>query len=186
MNTPNQRFAATLLLLVMALIPSGAEADSKSVIAEMPLQIEAINAPFDMPQFTVPTFPHKTFSIVDFGAVEGGEVKNTKAIAKAIAAANKAGGGRVLIPAGKWLTGAIHLKSDVNLHFDKDALLLFSKDLKDFLPAVLSRHEGLDCYKPAALIYAINCSNIAITGKGTLHGQGKAWNLRGGRTGRWS
>ncbi len=157
-------------------------ADDFSITSQAPHEIAPIRAPFDMPQFKRPVFPDRTFDIRDYGAVEGGKVKNTTAIKKAIAAANKAGGGKVLIPAGKWLTGAIHLKSNVNLHLDKDALVLFSQELKDYLPAVFSRHEGMECYKPSGLIYARGCENIAITGEGRLHGQGKPW--WGSREGR--
>ena len=146
-----------------------------SVVDRAPASIAPIKAPFAMPQFRRPVFPDRSFDIRDYGAVEGGQVKNTRALRKAIKAVNKAGGGRVLIPKGTWLTGAIHLKSNVNLHLAKEALVLFSNDLKDYLPAVFSRHEGMECYKPSGLIYARDCDNIAITGKGQLHGQGKPW-----------
>jgi len=147
----------------------------KSVIDMAPANIEPINAPFDMPKFKRPEFPDRIFNIKDYGAVEGGNVLNRKAINKAIKAASKAGGGKVVVPAGKWLTGAIELKSNVNLHLDKDAVVLFSDKLKDYLPGVFSRHEGMECIKPSGLIYAYECENIAITGKGKMHGQGKAW-----------
>lgn len=150
-------------------------ATESSVIDSAPPTIAPVLAPFDMPQFTRPVFPDRTFNIRDYGAVEGGKVKNTRAINSAIVAANKAGGGRVLIPEGTWLTGAIHLKSHVNLHLSDKALVLFNPELKDYLPAVFSRHEGMECYKPSGLIYALECENIAITGKGRLHGQGKPW-----------
>jgi polygalacturonase len=147
----------------------------RSIVDLAPETIAPIKAPFDMPQFARPIFPGRTFNIREYGAVEGGQVKNTRAINRAIVAASKSGGGRVLIPNGTWLTGAIHLKSHVNLHLADDALVLFSQELKDYLPAVFSRHEGMECYKPSGLIYALECENIAITGKGQLHGQGKPW-----------
>jgi polygalacturonase len=149
--------------------------DDPSVTENAPHEIAPIEAPFPMPQFKRPQFPDRVFDIRDFGAVEGGKVKNTDAIKKAIAAANEAGGGKALIPSGKWLTGAIHLESNVNLHVAKGAEVLFSQELKDYLPAVFSRHEGMECYKPSGLIYARRCENIAITGEGRLHGQGKPW-----------
>ncbi len=71
-------------------------------------------------------FPEQDFSIVDYGAVKGGETVNTEAIAKAIAACNKAGGGRVVIPEGEWLTGPVHFKSNVNLHLEENAILRFT------------------------------------------------------------
>ncbi len=171
----------TLSIVLAAIVAVGfmsasARGNDETAVASMaPLEIEPIDAPFDMPQFKRPTFPDRTFDIRDFGAVEGGTVKNTGAIKKAIHAASKSGGGTVLVPAGKWLTGAIHLENNVNLHLEKGAVILFSQELKDYLPAVFSRHEGLECYKPAGLIYARGCNNIAVTGEGTLNGQGEPW-----------
>lgn len=165
--------AAAILLLSLTAIPFAGHA--KSIVDQMPREIEPINAPFEMPQFERPTFPDSDFSIADFGAIEGGKTLNTEAIKQAIGAANQAGGGRVIVPAGVWLTGAIHLKSNVNLHLTENAELRFSDQFKDYLPGVFSRHEGMDCIKPSSFIYAIDCDNIAITGKGRMHGQGKAW-----------
>jgi polygalacturonase len=179
----NVRVIAAAAFAAVCVLPVTVHgADDISITSKAPHEIAPIRAPFAMPQFKRPTFPSRTFNITDYGAVEGGKVKNTQAIKKAITAANEAGGGKVLIPAGKWLTGAIHLESNVNLHLEKDALVLFSQELKDYLPAVFSRHEGMECYKPSGFIYARKCDNIAITGEGTLHGQGKPW--WGGRDGR--
>lgn len=127
-----------------------------------------VDAPFEMPDIKVPIFPNKIFNIVEFGAIKGGQVKNTHAIAKAIEACHLAGGGVVYVPPGQWLTGAIHLKSNVNLHVDEDAELLFSDHKNDYLPAVHTSWEGMECYNYSPLVYAIDCENIAISGKGTL------------------
>jgi len=137
--------------------------------------LEPINAPFAMPQLVRPQFPDREYDIRDFGAVEGGEVKNTQAILQAITAAAKAGGGHVVIPRGRWLTGAIHLQSNIDLHLLRDAELLFSQDVADYLPVVFSRHEDIECYKYSAFVYADGKTNIAITGEGTLNCQGKPW-----------
>jgi len=131
--------------------------------------------PFDMPGFTEPTFPKRTFSIADFGAQPGGEKKNTTAIADAIAACVRAGGGRVLVPKGVWLTGPIHLRSNVNLHLDDGAELRFSQTFEDYLPVVYTQRGGVRCYNYSPLIYAHKCVNVAVTGAGTLDGQGQAW-----------
>jgi polygalacturonase len=131
--------------------------------------------PFKMPEIKRPAFANRTFDIRDYGAVGDGETKNTEAFAKAIAACAKAGGGRVLVPAGVWLTGPIHLRSRINLHIEKGAELRFSDKFSDYLPAVFTRWEGLECYNYSPLIYAKDCTNIAITGKGTLNGQGQGW-----------
>jgi len=138
-------------------------------------EINSIDAPFYMPQLKRPNIPSQQFDIRDFGAQEGGLIKNTQAIKSTVEAASKAGGGVVLIPKGKWLTGSIHLDDNINLHISKDAELIFSQDFSDYLPAVFSRHEDVECYKYSAFIYANGKTNIAITGEGILNGQGKPW-----------
>ncbi|MCW0484381.1 glycoside hydrolase family 28 protein [Gaoshiqia sediminis] len=119
-----------------------------------------------------PSFKDKTYNIVDFGAVADGETLNTEAIQKAIDTCSKTGGGTVLVPKGTFLTGAIHLKNDVNLHVSEGALLKFSTNPKDYLPLVQTRWEGNDCFNYSPLVYANGQNNFAITGKGTLDGQG--------------
>jgi len=135
-----------------------------------------VKAPFEMPAIKIPDFSNcKEFSIVDFGAVKGNKEKTASAISKAIAKANKAGGGIVVIPEGEWLTKKIHFKSNVNLHLNKGAILLFSEDPKDYLPAVSSTWEGYECYNYSPLIYAYQCKNIAITGEGELKAKMDVW-----------
>ncbi|TDW81850.1 MULTISPECIES: glycoside hydrolase family 28 protein [Kribbella] len=121
-----------------------------------------------------PRFRARDFSITTFGAVPDGTTLATGAIAKAIDACHQAGGGRVVVPAGTFLTGAIHLKSNVNLHVSDGATLLFSTDPAQYLPVVLTRFEGAECMNYSPLIYARNCENIAVTGNGTLDG-GATW-----------
>ncbi|MBI5475262.1 MAG: glycoside hydrolase family 28 protein [Ignavibacteriales bacterium] len=137
--------------------------------------IEPIVAPFDMPQLSPPNIPSKIFDIREFGAKEGGAYKNTDVIRNAISKATQSGGGIVLIPKGTWLTGAIHLDNNIDLHLEKDAVLLFSQETSDYLPVVFSRHEDIECYKYSSFIYANNKTNISITGEGILNGQGKPW-----------
>ena len=126
-------------------------------------------------RIVVPRFPARDFPITDFGAVAG--AKCSDAIARAVEACTKAGGGRVVVPAGEWLTGAIHLGSNVNLHIARGAVLKFSTDPRDYLPAVLTRWEGVECFNYSPLIYAFEAENVAVTGEGTLDGQGsnEAW-----------
>ena len=141
-----------------------------------------VKAPFEMPVITIPDFKKcKTFSIVDFGAVQGDKIKTSKAIADAITAANEAGGGSVLIPAGEWLTGKVHLKSNVNLHLSQGAVLLFDDDPNDYLPAVFTSWEGMECMNYSPLIYAWQCKNIAITGSGTIKAKIDLWKTWAGR-----
>ncbi len=127
-----------------------------------------VEAPFSMEPIKEFVFPQRDFSIADFGAVEGGQVINTAAIAKAVASCHEAGGGRVVVPAGEWLTGAIHLMSNVNLYLDEGAVLRFTDNPDDYLPAVMTSWEGLECYNYSPLVYAFDCENVAITGTGML------------------
>ncbi len=131
----------------------------------------------------VPHFAAKDFSINDYGAVADGKTNCRQAINKAISAANKAGGGRVIIPEGAYITGAIYLKSKVNLYISKGAVLKFSSDPNDYLPAVFTRWEGVECMNYSPLIYAYKEKNIAITGEGTLDGQASEENWWGWRRG---
>ena len=137
--------------------------------------IAPIAAPFAMPAMNRPAIPQRSLNIQDFGAVAGGEVKNTKAIQSAIDSVVRSGGGSVVIPEGRWLTGAIRLGNKTDLHIEEGAELLFSQDTADYLPVVFSRHEDVECYKYSAFVYANGATDISITGKGTLNGQGKPW-----------
>lgn len=134
-----------------------------------------VKAPFAMPTIKIPIFPKRDFVVTEYGAKPGGTVDNTDAIRKAIAACSEAGGGRVVIPAGQWLTAAIHLKSNVNLHLEKDAVLSFSDTPKDYLPAVQSSWEGFECFNYSPLVYAFKCENVAVTGPGSLEPRMETW-----------
>ena len=123
-----------------------------------------------------PTFPSKDFDITSYGAMSGGTTLCTSAIDAAITACHNAGGGRVLIPAGTFLTGAIHLQSNVNLHISKNAMIKFSTNSSDYLPVVFTRSEGVECYNYSPFIYAYGQTNIAITGSGTVDGCATATN----------
>lgn len=116
-----------------------------------------------------PVFKNKDYNITDFGAKANGGTKNTAAFKKAIEACNAAGGGRVVVPPGEFLTGPIYLKSNVNLHLEDGATIIFSRDTKDY-PIVLTRWEGMDCMNYSPQIYAYGEKNIAITGNGTING----------------
>lgn len=135
-------------------------------------------------QTVVPTFPDRHFNVLDYGAVNDGVTDNTAAFAEAIAACHSAGGGRVLVPGGQYLTGPIHLKSNVNLHLDKDSKLAFITDPKRYLPAVFTRWEGVELMGYSPLIYAYKQKNIAVTGSGILDGQANRttwWPWKGGK-----
>ena len=136
--------------------------------AAMPDHIAPILAPFDMPQLKKPEFPAYTLNIAKLGAKPGKKV--TKEIQRAIDRVNKRGGGTVVVPAGKWNTSRIILKSNVNLHLQQDAELHFGGEIEDFLPAVFTRVEGIEIMSSGGFIYAHNEKNIAITGKGKIVG----------------
>lgn len=123
-------------------------------------------------QIVPPTFADNDFLITEFGAAGDSTTDNTDAFREAIAACNAAGGGRVVVPPGIFMTGAIHLKSNVNLHISKNATVRFIKDPTKYLPVVFTRFEGVECYNYSPFIYAYEQENIAITGSGTLDGQG--------------
>jgi len=118
-----------------------------------------------------PVFPERDFPITRFGAIEGGAFECTRAIRAAIEACVAAGGGRVVIPAGRFLTGAVHLKSRVNLHLERGATLAFVRAPAAYLPAVLTRWEGVEMMGYSPFIYAYGQQDVAITGEGTLDGQ---------------
>lgn len=137
-----------------------------------------VEAPFEMPTITIPDFSNcKQFLITDFGAIKGDKEATSNAIQQAIDKANSIGGGIVVIPEGEWLTKKIHFKSNVNLHLQKDAVLLFSEKPEDYLPAVHTSWEGMECYNYSPLIYAYQCKNIAITGQGKLKAKMDVWKI---------
>jgi polygalacturonase len=130
----------------------------------------------------IPRFPSRDFEITSFGAVGDGAASCTAAIGRAIAACRAAGGGRVVVPKGRFLTGAIRLESGVNLHVAEGGTLAFSRDTKEYLPLVFTRFEGVELMNYSPFIYAFEAENIAITGPGTLDGQAgpeQWWNWRG-------
>ncbi|HMR17811.1 MAG TPA: glycosyl hydrolase family 28-related protein, partial [Sphingobacterium sp.] len=117
-----------------------------------------------------PQFRDAVYNIMDYDASTDSTIKSTAAINNAISTCHDEGGGKVVIPSGTYLTGAIHLKSNVNLHFEDGAKLLFSRDIDDYKPLVKTRWEGMECMNYSPLIYAYEVENIAITGNGILDG----------------
>ena len=132
-----------------------------------------------------PVFPTRDFDPIRFGAVGDGKTDCTAAFKKAIDTCNQAGGGRVVVPPGSFLTGAIHLKSNVNLHVSAGATLTFSPEPLKYMPVVRTRFEGTECMNFSPLIYAFEQENFAITGNGVLDGSASgehwwAWAKRSG------
>jgi polygalacturonase len=142
-------------------------------LGEVPYEIAPLNAPFEMPHPERPSFPDRTFDIRDHGAAAESPI--TDAVHRAIESAHSAGGGMVLIPAGQWSSGPIHLKSNINLHVAEGAVVRFSTNREDYLPVVRQRHEGVEALNYSPLIYAAGVRNVALTGRGTLDAQGQPW-----------
>lgn len=130
----------------------------------------------DYKKVEIPVFPDKVFDITDFGAVDGGQVSNTKAFNDAIKAANAAGGGIVNVPPGIFLTGPIELLSNVNLHTENGAFVLFSHSEEEY-PLIKTSYEGEDRIRATSPIHATGQENIAITGSGIFDGNGHLWRL---------
>ncbi len=118
-----------------------------------------------------PVFPEKKYLLTGYGAVGDGKTDCTEAFRKAIAECSKNGGGRVVVPSGRYLTGPIHMLSNVNLFLEDSAVVQFDRNPQSYLPPVLTRWEGVECMNYSPLIYAYDQQNIAISGKGTLDGQ---------------
>ena len=128
--------------------------------------------------FTVemPRFGDYTVSIDDFGAVKGGIVSNTEAINNAVKDVNEKGGGHVVVPAGIYLTGPIKLLSNVDLHLERGALIVFTHNEEDY-PLIKTDYEGGARIRATSPINAMGEENIAITGEGVIDGSGDQWRL---------
>src|SRR5687767_5484911 len=115
------------------------------------------------------------YDVREFGALADGKTKSTEAIRRAIEAAVAEGGGTIFFPAGEFLTGPIHLKSNTTLLIDAGAVVKFSQDFDDYLPMVFSHWEGTEVTNFSPLVYGNQLENVAIHGRGVLDGQGEAW-----------
>ena len=153
-----KRILSVLSVMMVALSVSAAQYQT----------VEAPESPYGFKPLEMFVFPKKDFPITKYGAKVGDVKANTSAFAKAMAACNRAGGGRVVVPAGEWITGPIHFKSNCNLYLSEDAKVVFDDDVKLYYPAVLSSFEGSECMNLSPLIYALECENVGISGPGKL------------------
>src|SRR6185437_4449263 len=163
--------AKIIVLFLIVKMSFFASDEIKAQCAEAPAYV--INAPFKMDQIIVPEFQKKDFSIKDYGGVNDGQTLNTNAFAKAIAACVAAGGGRVVVPKGTWLTGPIQMQSNVNLCVEHGALIQFTKDHSKY-PMIPASSKSSKIV-PASPIYGYDLKNIAITGDGIIDGAGETW-----------
>jgi len=132
----------------------------------------------NLPKIAQPRFKADTFNIVKYGAKADGVSLNTESINAAINACSAKGGGVVLIPNGFWLTGPVVLKSNVNLHLNRAALLQFTNDKSQY-KLVVGNYEGHPSVRNQSPISGTGLTNIAITGDGVIDGHGEAWRAVG-------
>ena len=159
-----------LTLVCAALLAMGANADTgKAKYAHL-----YKNLPFSMEQVTAPTFPDNKVNLKDFGAKGDGSSLCTEAFAKAIDALSQMGGGRLVVPQGVWYTGPIVLQSNIDLHLQKGAIILFSPD-PDLYKLIDTSFEGLNTRRCQSPISGTNLVNVAITGQGVIDGNGEYW-----------
>ncbi|MDO4161034.1 MAG: glycoside hydrolase family 28 protein [Prevotellaceae bacterium] len=135
----------------------------------MPEEIAPIkDTPFEMESLARPIFPDRKETITSADVDGNGMI--TKAVNEKIAKLSKRGGGTMVVPSGHWKSGRITLKSNVNLHLEKGAILEFSESIADYQPPVFTRHEGVEVMGAGAFIYANKAKNIGLTGEGTIMG----------------
>ncbi|MCK9560652.1 MAG: glycoside hydrolase family 28 protein [Candidatus Marinimicrobia bacterium] len=164
LNTANRYLHLNLVIFILlGLIFTCGTAQTSAVGWD---QVPAI-----LEKIVPPKFNNKDFDITKFGAIGNGKFDCTQAFVRAVEACHQAGGGRVIVPSGEFLTGAIQLKSNVNLHVTGEGVILFSKDTRKFLPVVYTRFEGMECMNYSPFIYAYEQENLAITGSGVIDGQ---------------
>ncbi len=130
--------------------------------------------PFSMSEVIAPVIPDNQVNIKDFGGVGDGITLNTEAFAKAIDALSQKGGGKLIVPQGVWHTGPIVLKSHINLHLNAGAVILFAAD-ETLYPFINTSFEGLDTRRCQSPLSANGATDIAITGKGVIDGNGQYW-----------
>lgn len=153
------------LIIAFALLPAFVLAQKNGI------DFYVKKAPFDMPPIEEPLIPNHHVNIVQFGGLGDGKQLNTEAFASAIAACTEAGGGRVIVPRGTWLTGPIEIKSNLEIHVEEGATVLFTPDKSQYPIREYSKGK-FDVTPP---IWGDKLENVAFTGKGTFDGSGYAW-----------
>lgn len=162
-NKGNEIFRCAIAMMIM--ISTTAKSQETHNTKEVWAKMESI-----IKDLKPVTFRNKTYNIINYGAKSDGIFNNTQAIKKAIKVCSKKGGGIVLVPKGKFLSGSIHLENNVNLYLEEGAEIIFSTNPKDY-PLVHTTFEGTECMNYSPLIYGYQKTNVAVTGKGTINGQ---------------
>lgn len=153
-----------------------------AVLALTSLQSQADNPyrrfteslPFPMQEVKAPTIPNYTVNLKDFGAKGDGTSLCTEAFAKAFEALAQKGGGHLVVPRGVWYTGPIVLKNNTDLHVEQGAIILFAEDMALY-PIQETIYEGKTARKCQSPLSGTNLTNVSITGKGVIDGNGQAW-----------
>ncbi len=153
-------YKRSLLLAALCFLFAGLGASAHEVSAD--------EAPFPFEPLQMFDFPARDFPITRYGARKDDPKATMKAFEKAMQACNKAGGGRVVVPQGDWVTGTIHFKDSCLLYLSEGATLVFEDDPSLYLPAVHTSWEGTECMNYSPLIYAFGCKNVGIAGSGTI------------------
>ena len=164
----------TFLIITRTVIAVGLILTTNNLQAKSNYASYFKSLPFEMKTLKAPVFKNNTIRITDAGGVGDGETMNTDAFRKAIDMLVAKGGGKLIVPAGVWYTGPIKLKSNINLHLEKGALILFNPDF-ELYPIIETSFEGLDTKRCISPIYGKGLVNVAITGEGSINGSGHVW-----------
>lgn len=162
-----KRYIAIMIALLVVSISYASEKD-------YPYHYLYENLPFKMPKVQKPVFPNNSAKLTEYGGVSDGVTLNTKAFTEAINSLSAKGGGTLVVPSGVWYTGPIVLKSNINLHLERGALILFTTDIEAYT-IVATNFEGRNTRKAQSPISGRNLENIAITGEGAINGSGEVW-----------
>mgnify|MGYP002857545751 CR=1 FL=1 len=161
----NTRLLTTLITIITMTLGAS---------AENPYKKYTDGLPFPMPEVSAPVIPDARVLISDFGAVGDGEQLCTDAFAKAIDQLYKMGGGHLIVPRGVWHTGPIVLRSNIDLHLEKGAVIQFAAD-ETLYPLIETSFEGLDTRRCQSPLSANGATNISVTGQGVIDGNGQYW-----------
>lgn len=165
----------TLFIAMACLfIASCKQVSETSSNTEADLQQYTSNLPFEMGTIERPKFSNYQEQITVFGGIGDGKTDNTEAFAKGMKAVSEKGGGHLIVPRGVWCTGPISFESNVDMHLQEGAVILFSPNYNDY-PIVDCYFEGLKTKRCTSPLNAEGKTNIAITGNGTIDGNGDAW-----------
>ena len=167
-----QLISLTLMALTMAVTASAQPACCQQ--DGNPYKKYTENLPFSMPEIKAPVIPDLKVCLKGFGGDATGVQLSTEAFAKAIDELTQKGGGHLIVPCGVWLTGPIVLKSNIDLHLEAGAIIQFAAD-ETLYPIIKTSFEGLDTRRCQSPISANGATNIAITGRGAIDGNGQYW-----------